>query len=233
MTASTSTTPAFRPSARRRNRIAAGVALAALAVGGNAFVYGTLDSASPAVQVVRDVPAGTQLTPDMVRTVDVDVDASVDTIGKIDAVVGSYTKVRLVSGSLVTGAALQGEPLVSEGHAVVALLVPAGSLPIGVRERVPVDLVIPSAAAPGQPAASPVVVAGRVVGLPVENTSALGEQSLSVEVAVADSALVASSDDVRIVLSEPSADPAAQSVSDVDDVDDTATDDTDGDEAGS
>jgi len=211
MTASTSATPGFRPGARRRNRIAVGVALAAVAVGGNAVVYSTLDSASPAVQVVRDVPAGTQLTSDMVRTVDVDVDASVNVIDRIDAVVGSYAKVRLVSGSLVTGEALQGGPLVTEGHAVVALLVPEGSLPVGVRERVPVDLVMPAAVVAGQPPAPPLVVPGRVVGLPTESSSVLGEQSLSVEVTVADSALVASADDVRIVLSAPSADPAAES----------------------
>ena len=211
MTASTPATSGFRPGARRRNRIAAGVALAAVAVGGNVVVYSTLDSASPAVQVVRDVPAGTQLTSDMVRTVDVDVDASVNVVDRIDAVVGSYAKVRLVSGSLVTGEALQGSPLVTEGHAVVALLVPEGSLPVGVRERVPVDLVMPAAVVAGQPPAPPVVVAGRVVGLPTESSSVLGEQSLSVEVTVADSALVASSDDVRIVLSAPSADPAAGS----------------------
>src|SRR6056297_3004297 len=214
MTASTSATPGFRPGARRRNRIAVGVALAAVAVGGNAVVYSTLDSASPAVQVVRDVPAGTQLTSDMVCTVDVDVDASVNVIDRIDAVVGSYAKVRLVSGSLVTGEALQGGPLVTEGHAVVALLVPEGSLPIGVRERVPVDLVIPVTAAPGQPAVPPVVIAGRVVGLPAESTSVLGEQSLSVEVALADAAEVASADDVRIVLSAPAADPAIDAAAD-------------------
>ena len=211
MTASGPATSGFRPGARRRNRIAAGVALAAVAVGGNAAVYSTLDSASPAVQVVRDVPAGTQLTSDMVRTVDVDVDASVNVVGRIDEVLGSYAKVRLVSGSLVTGEALQGSPLVTEGHAVVALLVPEGSLPVGVRERVPVDLVMPAAFVAGQPPAPPLVVPGRVVGLPTESSSVLGEQSLSVEVTVADSALVASADDVRIVLSAPSADPAAES----------------------
>lgn len=214
MTASVPATSGFRPGSRRRNRIAAGVALAAIAVGGNLFVYSTLDSSSPAVQVVRDVPAGAQLTSDMVRTVDVDVDASVNVVDRVDAVVGSYAKVRLVSGSLVTGEALQSSPLVTEGHAVVALLVPEGSLPIGLRERVPVDLVIPVTAAPGQPAIPPVVIAGRVVGLPAESTSVLGEQSLSVEVAMADAAEVASADDVRIVLSAPAADPATDPATD-------------------
>ena len=227
MTASGPATSGFRPGARRRNRIAAGVALAAVAVGGNAAVYSTLDSASPAVQVVRDVPAGTQLTSDMVRTVDVDVDASVNVVGRIDEVLGSYAKVRLVSGSLVTGEALQGSPLVTEGHAVVALLVPEGSLPVGVRERVPVDLVRPAAFVAGQPPAPPLVVPGRVVGLPTESSSVLGEQSLSVEVTVADSALVASADDVRIVLSAPSADPAAESPAAT--TDGSGDSDTDGD----
>ena len=37
----------FAPSARRRNRIAAGVALAAIAVAGNFLVYSALESAEP------------------------------------------------------------------------------------------------------------------------------------------------------------------------------------------
>ena len=42
--------------------IAAGVALAAVAIGGNALIYAQLNNAEPVVQVVRDVPAGQQVT---------------------------------------------------------------------------------------------------------------------------------------------------------------------------
>jgi len=199
----------FQPAARRRNRIALGVALAAVAIGGNAYLYSTLDDTEPVVQVVRDVPAGEQITADMLRTVDADVDPTVNVVPgeRLDALVGSYAKVRLVSGSLVTSEALQQTPLVTEGSAVVAIQVAEGTLPIGIRERVTVVLVV----ANGETA--PTTVDGRVVGLPVPTNSALGVESLSVEVAVADAATVAAADDVRVVLVEPTVDPATNDAS--------------------
>ena len=195
----------FQPAARRRNRIALGAALAAVAIGGNLYVYSSLDDAGPVVQVVRDVPAGEQITADMLRTVDADVDSTVNVVPgeQLDSLVGSYAKVRLVSGSLVTSEALQSTPLVTDGSAVVAIQVPEGALPIGVRERAAVVLVVANGDA------APVSVAGRVVGLPAPTNSALGVESLSVEVDVADAATIAAADDVRVVLVEPTADPAA------------------------
>jgi hypothetical protein len=205
----------FQPTARRRNRIAAGVALAAIAIGGNLLVYSSLDDTEPVVQVVRDVPAGSQLTGDMLRTVEVAVDATVNVVDgdQLDSLVGSYAKVRLVSGALVTAEALQATPLVSSGSAVVAIEVAEGSLPIGLRERSAVQLVIPAGAASGSPdAAAPSAIVGRVVGLPIETSSALGMQSISVEVAADDAIALAAADDVRVVLIEPGNDPAADDV---------------------
>ena len=142
------TTPGrgFQPASRRRSRIAAGVALAAIAVGGNLLIYSNLQSAEPVVQAVRDVAAGEQLTNDMFRTVDVDADSTVNLIhgDRLDSLVGSYAKVRLVAGSLVTAESLQALPLVSPGTSVVAIQVADGSLPIGLRERVAVLLVVPA-----------------------------------------------------------------------------------------
>ena len=48
----------FRPASRRRARIALGVVIAALAVGGNLLVYSSLDHKTEVLQVVRDIPAG-------------------------------------------------------------------------------------------------------------------------------------------------------------------------------
>lgn len=201
----------FAPASRRRNRIAAGVALAAVAVGGNVFVYANLDDSQPVVQVVQDVPAGEQITATMLRTVNVDADPTVNLVDgdQLDSLVGSYAKVRLVSGSLVTAEALQAGPLVTPGNSVVAIQVADGSLPIGLRERVQVMLVIPGEH--GAADAAPTSVTGRVVGLALDTTSALGEQSLSVEVAAADAAIVAAADDVRVVLVQPTPDPAQNS----------------------
>ena len=199
----------FQPTARRRNRIALGVLLAAVAIGGNLLVYSTLDDAVPVVQVVVDVPAGALITADMLRTVDVDADPSVNVVGgdQLDSLVGTYAKVRLVSGSLVTAESVQAEPLVAEGSAVVAIQVAEGSLPVGLRERVPVVLIIPAA---GSEPSAPVSIDGRIVGLPSTTGSALGLQSVSVEVARADAASVAAADDVRVVLIEPTPDPAVE-----------------------
>lgn len=197
----------FQPASRRRNRIALGALLAAIAIGGNIWVYASLDDASAVVQVVRDVPAGQQITADMLRTTDVDADSTVNLVPgeQVDSLIGRYAKVRLVSGSLITAEAVQDLPLVRPGSAVLAIPVSEGALPIGLRERVPVVLVIRAST----PEASPTTVAGTVVGLPTSTNSALGVQSLSVEVDLADAPQVAAADDVRVVLVEPDRDPSA------------------------
>lgn len=198
----------FRPTARRRNRLAAGLALGAVAIGGNVLVYASLDTSEPVVQVVRDVPAGDQITPDMLRTVDADVDATVNVISgaDLDTLIGQYAKVRLVSGSLVVRTALQSEPLLNPGNAVVAIEVKAAELPVGLRERVPVQLVIPGSAS--DDSATYATIAGHIVGLPIVSESGLGAQSVSIEVAAADAPAVAAADDVRVVLMVPDEDPA-------------------------
>jgi hypothetical protein len=203
-TATVPTDRGFQPASRRRNRIALGVVLAAIAIGGNLYVYSSLDAKEPVVQVVRDVPAGEQISADVLRTVNVDADSTVNLVpGKqMESLVGSYAKVRLVSGSLVTAEAIQAEPLVAPGSAVVAIQVPQGTLPAGLRERVPVVLVVPGV--PGASGATePATIDGQVVGLPTPTDSALGLESLSVEVARGDAATVAAADDVRVVLVEP------------------------------
>jgi hypothetical protein len=200
--------PGFAPASRRRTRIAAGVALAAVAIGGNLLVYSSLDSSEPVVQATRDVAAGEQLTSDMLRTVEVDADTTVNLIDgdDLESLVGSYAKVRLVAGSLVTVESLQPAPLVTPGSSVVAIQVAEGALPVGLRERVAVLLVLPAERSSNDPAITS--IPGRVVGLPTATTSALGLQSLSVEVAASDAATVAAADDVRVVLVEPTEDGA-------------------------
>ena len=204
--------PGFTPASRRRSRIAAGVALAAVAIGGNLLVYSNLDESKPVVQAVRDVPAGEQITSDMFRTVAVDVDSTVNVIDgdRLDSLVGTYAKVRLVAGSLVTAESLQAVPLVTPGSSVVAIQVADGALPTGLRERSAVVLVIPAERSPDGASATP--VPGRVVGLPTATSSALGLQSLSIEVAADDAASIAAADDVRVVLVDPADDPASSGV---------------------
>ena len=110
---------------------------------------------------------GQQLTGDDVRPIDVDADDTLHAIpaDRLSTIVGQYAKVRLVAGSLVVTESLQGAPLVSSGAAVVAIQVRDGSLPIGLHERSPVELVVP-VAGDGSTPAPPTIVSGRVVGLP-------------------------------------------------------------------
>ena len=67
-------TTGFRPAARRRNRIAAGVAIGAAAIAGNVLVYAGLDDDEAVLQATQDIPAGTRIESDMVRSVDASVD---------------------------------------------------------------------------------------------------------------------------------------------------------------
>jgi hypothetical protein len=181
--------------------------LCLLAVGVVLFVFSSTDKRVPVLQAVHDLPAGSQLTPSDFRAVELTVDPSVAAVPAADiaTVVGQYTKVRIVSGGLVSAAMLQPAPLVAPGAAVVAVMVPNGELPTGLRERSQVQLVMPSQG--DEPASPPVT--GRVVGLPQAPDSTTGQLSISVELASADALTVAGARSVRVVLIDPGVDPAA------------------------
>jgi hypothetical protein len=202
----------FRPATRRRTRLLVGVLLGAAAVAVNLIVYSNLDARVPVLQVVRDVPAGSLISAEDLRAVEVAADPSVRAVeaDQQPAVVGQYAKVRLISGSLVVREALQLEPLVAPGAAVVAVQVPDGALPEGLRERSTVHLVIPPSRT--EAVVAPTVIPGSVVGLPRIPSTTTGRVSVSVEVDVDLAALVAASDDVRVILVEP-ADPVASAAS--------------------
>ena len=125
----------------------------------------------------------------------------------VSTIVGQFAKVRLVSGSLVVVEALQRAPLISPGAAVVAIQVPEGALPVGLRERSQVQLVVP-ANRDDAAVTEPTIVSGRVVGLPTAPATATGTLSLSVEVPEQLAATVVASDDVRVVLVQPGTDDA-------------------------
>lgn len=200
---------AFRPSSRSRVRIAVGALLAAVAVGVMLLIFATTDKRVPVLQLVRDVPAGQQLSNADLRTIEVSADPTLAVVAAsdLDLVVGRYAKVRMISGSLLAEPMLQAAPLVAPGSAVVALTVPSGELPIGLRERSQVQLVFPPTGSAG--AVPPAPVTGRVVGLPSEPDAVTGKLALSVEVSAADAVTVAGAADVRVVLLDPGADPAS------------------------
>lgn len=199
------TTRGFRPTARRRNRIAAGVALGAAAIGANVLLYATLDDTNTAVQAVDNIPAGTQVTPDMFRIVDVDVDDSVPTVSaeQLPLLIGQYTRIRIVSGSLVVGIAFQDQALVEDGKSVVAIEIDQDLVPIGVRERSNLQLVTLD------DEGTPQSAQGRSLAPPSPSVSGSGTVSISIEVDADDAPRLATADVVRIVLLQPEPDIAA------------------------
>ena len=157
---------------------------------------------------VRDVPAGAQLSLDDVRVIEVSADSSLAVVAssQLPLVVGQYAKVRMVAGSLLASPMLQAAPLVGAGSAIVAVAVPGGELPVGLRERSRVQLVFPQTSSAEAP---PAPVEGRVVGLPAAADSITGRESLSIEVAVQDAPTLAAAAEVRVVLLDPGVDPAS------------------------
>jgi len=187
-------------------RIVIGTMLSLTAVGVVLLVFSTADRRVAVLQVVRDLPAGSQLAADDVRSIELTSDPSLAIVKTVDlaAVVGQYTKVRILAGGLLAPGSMQSVPLVAPGSAVVAVTIPSGELPAGLRERSQVKIVIPTVGD-----ATPVApVLGRVVGLPAAPDSVTGQMSVSVEVSSADAVTVASAARVRVVLIDPGADSA-------------------------
>ena len=202
------TTRGFRPSARRRNRIAAGIALGAAAIGGNVLVYSSLDDTTTAVQAVVNIPAGAQVSADMFRIVEVDVDPTVPTVtaDQLPLLIGQYSRSRIVSGSLVVGVTFQAEPLVQIDKAIVAIEIDEDLVPIGTRERSNLQLVTLDADD------IPQTVPGRALAPPIPSVSGQGTVSMSIEVDTAQAAALATSDIVRVVLLPPEPDAAVGEV---------------------
>jgi hypothetical protein len=180
--------------------------LAVVAVGVVLFVFSTTDKRVAVLQVVHDIPAGSQLSAADVRPIELSADPSLAVVNASDlaAVVGRYAKVRIVTGGLLAANLLQATRLVTPGAAVIAVTVPAGELPVGLRERSQVQLIIPPTGEDPPPAP----VLGRVVGLPAAPDSITGQLSVSLEVAAVDAVIVAGADKVRVVLLDPGVDPA-------------------------
>jgi hypothetical protein len=199
----------FRPSSRSRLRIVVGSLLSIVAVGVVLLVFSTADRRVAVLQVVRDLPAGAELGPGDVRSIELSIDPTLAVVRASDiaTVVGQYTKVRIVTGGLLATGLLQNGALVAPGSAVVAVTIPSGELPAGLRERSQVQIVIP---ATGDEMQQPPVV-GRVVGLPDAPDSVTGQLSVSFEVSAVDAVVVASATRVRIVLLDPGVDSSGLS----------------------
>jgi hypothetical protein len=194
----------FRPASRRRARIAGGVAIAAVAVAGNVWVYTSLQDSTDVVQFVDNVAAGERISSDDVRIVEVDGDvtsANVVSADEIGSIVGQYARTFIPAGSLASVFVVQPDPLVGPGTAVVAVTPSGNLIPQGLTERSRVQLVLGGEA-------GTVLVDARVVA--VERDESGGASSMSVEVSEADAPTVASAEELHVVLLDPGIDPASE-----------------------
>jgi hypothetical protein len=191
------TSPAWRP--RNPARFAAGVLTVGLSMLIVLVAFRSAGQRVAVLVVARDVPAGAQLSDADLTVARVSTDGAIAPIAATDraGAVGRYTKVRLLRGSLLVAGALQAGPLVDPNAAVVAVQVGAGALPTGLREQSHVWLVLSGTNR------TPTVVAATVVSLPDDTGS--GTVSLSMSVAVADAAQVATADKVAVLLIDPRA----------------------------
>ena len=193
----------FRPGSRRRNRIAAGVAIAAVAVGGNVLLYSSLNDSTEVVQFVSNISAGDLIGSDDVRVIEIDGDpgtANLVTADQIGSVVNRYARTFIPSGSLASVYLVQADPLVSPGSAVVAIAPTDRLVPTGLTERSRVRLVI------GDDGAT--LVDARVVS--VGDDDGDGVETLSVEDAEGDAPSVAAAGDLSVILLDPEVDPATE-----------------------
>ena len=195
----------FRPASRRRARVAAGAALAAVGIGGNVLLYTSLDDTTEVLQLTANVRAGEQIDATDLRVVEVELDPTVPvvTADRIGSIVGQYASVYIPAGTLLVDVLVRPDPLVAPGRSVVAIEIRPTQVPYGLLERSRVQIVVV-----GDADAPAFVTEGRVVS--VISTDAEGSEvgSMSVEVAAADAAVIAGADDdVRIVLLDPGVDP--------------------------
>lgn len=192
----------FRPTSRRRARVAGGVALSAAAIGGNVLIYSSINHSTEVVQLVTNVRAGDQITGADLRIVEVDLDPTVPSVAadELGSLVGQYARTYLPAGSLVIPQIVQPTPLVSPGTGVVAVVVAGGGSPSGLIERSRVQLVYSD----GE---TLVVVEGRVVAR-AAGADDVGDVGVTVEVPAAAAPSLAAANDVRVVLLESDVDPA-------------------------
>ncbi|MFK7919042.1 MAG: SAF domain-containing protein [Ilumatobacter sp.] len=185
-----------------------------LVVGGGLASLALVRAGDQRVEVLvmaRDLPAGQQIAPDDLTVAEV----ASDDLAMLPAtqralVVGSYARVRLLAGQPIAPSLVQSEPLITDGTVVIAIPVSSIDLPAGTREQSVVDLVVTDRATSGGAVDAEAFIARAVVvEFPAFADTGRDTAALSVEVDPLDApTLVASLDDIAIVLVDPAFDPA-------------------------
>jgi hypothetical protein len=196
----------------RPARALAGAFLVVASVVAAVTLYSRLGDRTEVLAVNRTVLAGEQITGADLEIVSISSDDHLAFLPASDrgAVVGQYARVRLAADSLLVDDSLQPQPLVDPGRVLMSVEVPAGQVPVGLREQSRLVLVVTP---PGGPSSvAPVLVEAVVAAVPRDlaavvgaGDSGRGTVALSVEVPPADVALVGSADAVSVGVLDPSA----------------------------
>ena len=171
-------------------------------------VFTRIGDRSDVLVATRTVLAGEQVSASDFRVVSISTEDELVTVAAADreVLVGQYAKVRIEAGAVVTAGELQPEPLVSPDRVLMSVVVPAGEVPVGLREQSRVVLVVL-----GGGASSSTLVEATVVAIPrdlpalLADTAAVRSSSipLSVEVAPEFVALIGSAEDVSLGVLDP------------------------------
>lgn len=141
----------------RRGRLGLAIALMAVFALGAVALYGYVSQTRAYLAVARDVPVGARLTAADLVTVHINPDVGLAQVpsSRAQTVVGKYTSIALLSGMLLSEAALVDKPFPAPGEQVVGLSLKAGQMPsTPLRPGASVLLVATAeASAPDKPAA--------------------------------------------------------------------------------
>lgn len=192
----------------RPARAILGALLMVTAVVAALAIYTRVGDRTSVLALNRTVLAGEQITAADLRLVGVSSD---DTIAWVTAderasIIGQHARYRLADGALLVRDAVQPRPLVTPGHVLVGISVPAAQVPVGLREQSPILVVV---VPPGNSTDAAQLVPATVVAVPqrlVELTGGAAAStmvSLSIEIAPADLVAVAGADDLALALIDP------------------------------
>jgi hypothetical protein len=130
-------------------------------------LYARVGDRTEVLAVSRDVLAGEQLTAADLEVVAFSSDDAIPTVPATQraAVAGQYARVRLVAGSLLSFDSVQPRPIVDPDRVLMSVVVPAGLVPVGLREQSRVVLVVTPPASGGERPA-PVLVEAIIAAVP-------------------------------------------------------------------
>ena len=178
-------------------RALAGAFLVVASVVAAITLYSRLGDRTEVLAVNRTVLAGEQITGADLEIVSISSDDHIAFRPASDRslVIGQYARVRLAADSLLVDDSLQPQPLVDPDRVLMSVEVPAGQVPVGLREQSRVVLIVTP---PGGPSdVAPVLVEAVVAAVPRDLAEVVGAGgdsratvALSVEVPPADVALV-------------------------------------------